>query len=107
MNSSGYAGTGSINAAGYGYFLTGSTDLVVGTIGANAIHFTTNSSATDSIQISSAGNVTTPNGIWENSNTISQNYTIGTNQNAMSAGPMTIATGVTVTVPTGSTWVIV
>lgn len=55
INSSGYTGTGSINAAGYGYFLTGSTDLVIGTIGANALHMTVNSSATDALSISSAG----------------------------------------------------
>jgi hypothetical protein len=55
INSSGYTGTGSINAAGYGYFLTGSTDLVIGTIGANALHMTINSSATDALSISSAG----------------------------------------------------
>ena len=55
INSSGYTGTGSINAAGYGYFLSGSTDIVVGTIGANAIHLTVNSSATDAMSISSAG----------------------------------------------------
>jgi hypothetical protein len=57
INSSGYTGTGSINAAGYGYFLTGSTDLVLGTIGNNAIHFAVNSGAADAMYISSAGNV--------------------------------------------------
>ena len=62
INSSGYSGTGSINAAGYGYFLTASTDLVLGTIGANGIHFTTNSSATDALAISSAGAVSLPGG---------------------------------------------
>ena len=46
-------------------------------------------------------------GLYENSATISANYTIGTGNNAMSAGPITINTGITVTVPTGSTWVIV
>jgi hypothetical protein len=46
-------------------------------------------------------------GLYENSATISANYTIGTGNNAMSAGPITVNTGVTVTVPTGSTWVIV
>jgi hypothetical protein len=46
-------------------------------------------------------------GLYENSATISANYTIGTGNNAMSAGPITIDTGYTVTVPTGSTWVIV
>lgn len=55
INSSGYTGTGSINAAGYGYFLTGSTDIVIGTIGANALHLTVNSSATDALSVSSAG----------------------------------------------------
>jgi len=55
INSSGYTGTGSINAPGYGYFLTGSTDLVLGTIGANAIHFAVNSGATDAMTISAAG----------------------------------------------------
>jgi len=62
INSSGYSGTGSINAPGYGYFLTASTDLVLGTIGANGIHFTTNSSATDALAISSAGAVSFPGG---------------------------------------------
>ena len=46
-------------------------------------------------------------GLYENSATISANYTIGTGNNAMSAGPITVNTGVTVTVPTGSTWTIV
>jgi hypothetical protein len=45
--------------------------------------------------------------IYENSQTISNNYTISTNKNAMSAGPITIASGVTVTVPSGSTYTIV
>jgi hypothetical protein len=61
INSSGYTGTGSLNAAGYGFFTTGSTDLVLGTIGSNAIHFVTNSSATDAITINSSGQVTVPN----------------------------------------------
>jgi hypothetical protein len=46
-------------------------------------------------------------GMYENSATISANYTIGTGNNAMSAGPITVNTGITVTVPTGSTWTIV
>jgi hypothetical protein len=53
-----------------------------------------------------SSNITTL-GLWENSATISANYTIGTGNNAQSAGPITVNTGVTVTVPTGSTWVIV
>jgi hypothetical protein len=53
-----------------------------------------------------SSNITTQ-GLYENSATISANYTIGTGNNAMSAGPITINSGVTVTVPTGSTWTVV
>ena len=45
--------------------------------------------------------------IYENSQTISNNYTISTNKNALSAGPITIANGVTLTIPSGSTYTIV
>ena len=45
--------------------------------------------------------------IYENSQTISNNYTITTNKNALSAGPITIANGVTLTVPSGSVYTIV
>ena len=54
-----------------------------------------------------AGSNITTLGLYENSATIAANYTIGTGNNAVSAGPITVNTGVTVTVPTGSTWVIV
>ena len=42
-----------------------------------------------------------------NGNTISANYTIPSGYNGVSAGPITIASGVTVTIPTGSAWSIV
>ena len=45
--------------------------------------------------------------IYENSQTISNNYTITTNKNALSAGPITIANGVTLTIPSGSVYTIV
>ena len=45
--------------------------------------------------------------IWENSQTVAADYTITDGRNAMSAGPITIATGVTVTVGTGETWTVV
>ena len=50
---------------------------------------------------------------WENGTTVTSNYTVGTtygdtnNCNAMSAGPITINSGVTVTVNSGSRWIIV
>lgn len=43
-------------------------------------------------------------GLTENTSTISSNYTITTGANAMSVGTLTIASGVTVTVPSGSNW---
>jgi hypothetical protein len=45
--------------------------------------------------------------IQPNSQTISNNFTFETGQNGVSAGPVTIASGVTVTVPVGSAWSIV
>jgi hypothetical protein len=44
---------------------------------------------------------------YENDQSVNTNYTITTNKNAMSAGPITVANGVTVTVPDGSTWTVV
>jgi hypothetical protein len=45
--------------------------------------------------------------IYENTQIIRSNYTITTGSNAMSAGPITIADGVIVTIPNGSDWTIV
>jgi len=44
---------------------------------------------------------------YENNQNVTQNHTITPSRNAMSAGPITIDTGVTVTIPSGSVWVIV
>lgn len=49
----------------------------------------------------------TDDAFYENANTITTDYTITTNKNAMSAGPMTINSGVVVTVPDGSVWTVV
>jgi len=43
----------------------------------------------------------------ENAATVASDYTISASQNAMSAGPITINAGITVTVPSGSTWTVV
>jgi len=53
-----------------------------------------------------AGGNTTTNGLYEHAHTISANYSITSGNNAMTAGPITINSGVSVTIPTGSTWVI-
>jgi hypothetical protein len=42
----------------------------------------------------------------QNQQTVTVDYTITTNYNAMSTGPITINSGITVTVPSGSNWVV-
>ena len=44
---------------------------------------------------------------YETDYSITADFTIGTIMNAMSVGDIEVATGVTVTVPTGSFWVVV
>ena len=44
---------------------------------------------------------------YVNSNTVSSSYSVPSNSNAMSAGPITVPSGVTVTVPAGSAWTVV
>jgi len=44
---------------------------------------------------------------YENDQTITADYTITSNRNAMSTGPVTVDDGVTVTIPTGSRYVVI
>jgi len=53
------------------------------------------------------GSNITPFGLFENAKLIVANYTIGTNNNAISGGPIEVNTGVNVTVPSGSVWTVV
>lgn len=60
----------------------------------------------------STGEFTAPahissNGITINSTTVSTSYTIASGTAGMSAGPMSVAGGVTVTVATGARWVVI
>lgn len=43
----------------------------------------------------------------ETQTTVSSSYTITTNRNALTAGPVSINSGVTVTIPSGSVWTVV
>lgn len=47
------------------------------------------------------------NGIVVNSATVSADYTIATGNNAMSAGPVAVGSGITVTVSSGSVWTVI
>lgn len=44
---------------------------------------------------------------YENGQAVTTNYTVATGKNAMSAGPITINSGITVTVSSGSVWTVV
>ena len=55
----------------------------------------------------SGRSVTGSTGMTENNTTITANYTINTGRNAISAGPITLNSGVTVTIPSGSVWTVV
>lgn len=83
------------------------TDLQIGELAINLTDnkLYTKDSSSNILQINQGAPVA--NGaIYENSQTITSNYTITSGKNAMSAGPITINSGVTVTVPSGSNWVV-
>ena len=116
INSSGFVGSG-FSTAGWTYLASASTDLAIGTYGSNAIHFIVNTGSSDALTISTAGNVTTPNvltgaevsasnGIFINNKTVGASYSIPSGYAASSVGPVTLSNGVTVTVPSGSKWVV-
>ena len=114
-------GNNAANAANANFVESVGSDLVLTTYGSNAIHFVVNSGNTgttsDSLTISTAGNVTTPNqlqgaelvasnGIFVNNLTIGTSYTIPTGYSAHSVGPVTLSNGVSITVPSGSRWLV-
>jgi hypothetical protein len=61
---------------------------------------------TDGTGTLSWGSAATASPILESYQTISSNYTITAGSNGFSVGPVTIATGVVVTVGTGQAWLI-
>jgi len=69
-------------------------------------YLTTNGSAASWATLDTDANTTTK-GLYEHAHTIASNYSITSGNNALSAGAVTINSGVSVTIPTGSTWVIV
>jgi hypothetical protein len=75
-----------------------------------AISYTDNGTEIASLEKSTgtytAKQLTASNGIVTNSKTIGTSFTIPSTDNASSAGPITIASGVTVTVSSGSRWVV-
>ena len=108
--------TGNINNTATGYF-----DLPVGTTGqrpgtpnTGMIRFNSDLTAYEGYNgtgwTSIGGGAKgggTDDCFYENSQIISTSYTITAGKNAMSTGPITIQTGATVVVPSGSSWTII
>jgi hypothetical protein len=66
---------------------------------------TTNGSAASWATLNTDANTTTK-GLYEMANTIASNYVIGNNANALSAGPITVNSNISVTIPSSSTWTV-
>ena len=115
--------TGTLNAANISYTgtLTGGTGVVA--IGTNQIYKDVSGnvgigntpSGTYKLEVTGAigasTTVTAPevlasNGLVLNNKTVSTSYTIPTGYNATATGPMTVASGAVVTIPSGSRWMV-
>ena len=68
-------------------------------------YLTTDASSASWATLDTDANTTTK-GLYEHAHTIAANYSITSGNNALTAGPITINSGVSVTVPTGSTWIV-
>lgn len=81
---------------------TGNT-LTKATLTAGANITITNGAGAITIASSGGSAITT---IWEGTTTVSTNYSITAGNRGSSLGPITINTGISVTVPTGGSWLI-
>ena len=66
----------------------------------------TNFTANPSTGALTAPNVVASNGMIVHSKTVSASYVIPTGSNAIAVGPITVATGQSVTIPSGSRWLV-
>lgn len=105
------ATSGAVTLAGTLATTNGGTGLTSFTSGgllyaSSTSALTTGSALTYSSSTLTAPNVAASNGMIVNSNTVSASYAIPSGSSALAAGPITVASGATVTVPSGSRWVI-
>ena len=106
--STGVTVTGTVAATSFtgdGGSLTGIDALPTQTGNAGK-YLTTDASTASWATLDTDANTTTK-GLYEHAHTISANYSITSGNNALTAGPITINAGYSVTVPTGSIWTIV
>jgi len=107
------AGSLSISGTGYIDIPAGTTAQRPGSANTGMLRFNTNFNRYEGYdgsnwgQLGGAGGSAGDGVFYENDTNVTASYTISTNKNAMSAGPITINNGVTVTVPTGSVWTVV
>ena len=94
-------GTGVGTSTGSGSVVLSSTPTLVTPILGNA----TGTSLTVTAVVTGA-EVIASNGLIVNNKTIGTSYTLPTGYNASSVGSVTISSGITITVPTGSRWVV-
>jgi hypothetical protein len=103
--------TGSEWEVGIGTYTSSGTTLSRDTVlsSSNGGSLVTFSSGTKDVFVTyPAGRaITGGEGYVENDASIDISSTISTGRNALSAGPISVASGITVTVPTGSVWTVV
>jgi hypothetical protein len=71
----------------------------------NGKYLTTDGSSATWTTINTDSN-STSEGLYEHAHTISANYSITSGNNAVTAGPITLNSGVSITVPSGSNWTV-
>lgn len=88
---------------------SGTVDNVA--VGTNGYVLTADSTASAGVKWALAAAGATGGGtdqvFYNNDQTVTTNYTVPSGKNAMTAGPVTVNSGATVTVSSGSTWVVV
>ena len=90
----------STNATMYPTWVTANTGNLPEKVSSTKLTFNPSLGTFTSPQVSAS------NGIVVNSKTVATSYSIPSGSNAMSAGPVTVNSGVTVTIPSGSRWVV-
>lgn len=87
---------------------SGTGSVTIQSPNTNSAYTQTLTAATGTIPVASGGiAVVSGAPIYENTQTVGTSYTITSGSSAMSAGPITLSSGVTVTLPSGSRWVII